>query len=68
MYQKIYKCKMCNEIIEGNLVDDIKANIEGCNNNEDELTRLHLCENGNLGITEKIGYKYLSTMETNKIL
>lgn len=55
MYVKIYKCKMCGEEKEQEVVNKVIADVEvlkkGCDKQR------HFCKNGDIGIFEIIGYK-----------
>lgn len=54
MYKKIYKCRMCGKELEMEVVNKIEADSSLLQPNERVR---HLCENGNMGIAEFIGYK-----------
>ena len=54
MFIGMYKCKMCGEKISKAYVNDINADTELLKNKELER---HFCKNGDMGITEFIGFK-----------
>lgn len=56
MMKKIYKCRLCQKIINEVLTDELKANIEFSNLSEVELIKRHYCEESGLGIADLIGY------------
>ena len=57
MYIKIFQCRLCQSLIEKEIIDDVKANIEFVNVSEHEQTIRHYCDNGDMGIAELIGLK-----------
>lgn len=54
MFIEIYRCKMCGKEIEKRSVIDIIADAELLTEKNNSR---HFCENGDLGITEFVGFK-----------
>lgn len=54
MFIEMYKCKMCGEEIEKAYVNDIIADTDLLKKKEKNR---HFCKNGDMGITEFIGFK-----------
>ena len=54
MFLEIYRCKMCGKKFEGEYVDKVVADIELLN--KVDVNR-HFCKNGNMGVTELVGFK-----------
>lgn len=64
MLSKIYRCRLCKEILIEETVNEIKANIEFSNLKDVELKR-HYCSDGGLGVSELIGYKEIEIEKKN---
>lgn len=58
MFVEIYKCKMCGEEISKECVNDIVADTDLLKKRDKNR---HFCKNGDIGITEFIGYKRADT-------
>lgn len=58
MYNKVYKCKLCNKIISEEVYGDTDQTISiKLINHYTEEKRIHYCSDNEMGILEVIGIK-----------
>lgn len=57
MYKKVYRCKLCNKMIEEKINEETyeSINIKMINNQSFNRDLVHLCKNGDMGILEFLG-------------
>lgn len=54
MFVRVFRCKMCGDIIEEKGVHELAADIEVM---EEHGKKRHNCFNGDMGVVEFIGFK-----------
>lgn len=61
MYKELYKCKLCGFMFETAIVEEkIEADLKINELKRKDSSRVHYCEDGNIGIAEILGYKISS--------
>ena len=68
MYKAVYKCRLCNTIVEVPISDyeakNIANRIIGITdpfNPPDEPKQIHKCKNGSRGIMDLLGFRFYGT-------